>query len=361
MDSMTMTMASTTLKEVTDKHKRIFTAEWQTDAAVLLAWPHENTDWVDTLAEITACYTALVEAISRFHPVVIVAPDIEAPKLSLSHLSDRQIYFCQVETNDTWTRDYGPLTVENVDGGYKILDFAFNGWGLKFAACNDNLVTGKLHRASVLRADYENHLGFVLEGGSVDSDGNGTLLTTAECLLSPNRNGDLNRKEIENYLEASLGVNRVLWIEHGVLAGDDTDSHVDTLARMAPDDTIVYVSCMNPGDSHFKQLQLMEEDIKQFKTSDGMPYNLVALPLPDPIYGEDGERLPATYANYLVTDRALFLPVYGQPANDLLAHQIMKVVFPDREIVDIDCRALIVQHGSLHCATMQFPKTILPI
>lgn len=340
-------------------HRRL-PAEWEGNSAILLSWPHADSDWADMLDEVTRCYVELTEAISRFHPVLIVAPDIEIPKRELRHLGDRKILFCQVKTNDTWTRDFGPITVFDCDGNPLLLDFSFNGWGLKFAANYDNLVTSKLVGAKVLDSKRENHLGFVLEGGSIDSDGRGSLLTTSECLLSPNRNGDLNREEIQSELSRVLGVDRVLWIDHGYLAGDDTDSHVDTLARFAPDDTIIYVAAPSPDDEHYHQLKLMEEDISRFTTTEGRPYNMIALPMPDAVYDEEGQRLPATYANFLVTDKALFMPVYGQPQNDYLASQILKIAFPGHVIVAVNCLPLVKQHGSLHCATIQFPMELLP-
>lgn len=342
-------------------HRRM-PAEWEHSGAVLIAWPHEDTDWVYMLDDVTTCYCNLAHAIAGTgSTLVIVAPDIAVPKRHLSDIDTSRIIFCQVATNDTWARDFGPITVIDNGNKTKLIDFCFNGWGLKFAADRDNLITAKLSAASLFTAPRENHLGFVLEGGSIESDGRGTILTTSECLLSPNRNGDLSRSDIETYLHRSLGANRVLWVDHGYLAGDDTDSHIDTLARLAPHDTILYVKCDNPSDEHYNDLSLMEQDLKALRTADGLPYNLVALPMPDPIYDEDGQRLPATYANFLITDNAILLPTYGQQANDRLASQIMQIVFPDRKIVTVDCRALIRQHGSLHCVTMQLPKEILPL
>lgn len=338
-------------------------AEWEHSGAVLIAWPHSGTDWAYMLDDVTECYCNLVNAIIDSGSLpVIVAPDISIPKKHLAGIDSSRIIFCQVDTNDTWARDFGPITVTDGDNDRtRLLDFCFNGWGLKFAACLDNLINSKLSRASLFGAPLENHLGFVLEGGSIESDGRGTILTTSECLLSPNRNGDLDRTQIEQYLQSALGADRILWVDHGYLAGDDTDSHIDTLARLAPDDTILYVKCDNTADEHYTQLSLMEQDLMAMRTREGNPYNLIALPMPDPIYDEDGLRLPATYANFLITDNAILLPVYGQAANDRLAEQIMQIAFPDRRIITVDCRPLIRQHGSLHCVTMQLPKEILPI
>lgn len=240
-------------------------------------------------------------------------------------------------------------------------DFKFNAWGLKFAADKDNLITRNLYQKGALRGEYLNYLGFVLEGGSIESDGRGTLLTTSECLLSPNRNGEMSRDEIGRYLADRFNLDKVLWLDHGYLAGDDTDSHIDTLARLAPDDTIIYVGCDDTADEHYESLLAMKRQLAGMTTKEGRPFNLIELPLPDAVYDEDGMRLPATYANFLILNESVLMPSYGQPKKDLLASQILKIAFPGREIRMIDCRALIKQHGSLHCVTMQLPENTLPI
>ncbi len=333
-------------------NERRLPAEWEASDAILIAWPHENTDWAYMLDEVTRCFVDIAEAITEEMALVVVAPDIEVPKRCLAHLAGRRIVYCQVATNDTWARDFGPITC--FEGSETVLlDFKFNGWGLKFPANHDNLITSKLHSAGVLRGRRENRLGFVLEGGSIESDGSGTIMTTSECLLSPNRNGNLTRDDIECYLLKSFGARRMLWLDSGYLAGDDTDSHIDTLARLAPDDTILYVKCDNPSDEHFESLRRMEQQLKGFKTADGRPFNLIGLPMPAPIFDENGERLPATYANFLITPHSVLLPVYGQESADRVACQMMSIAFPGRTVKPIDCRPLICQHGSLHCITMQ--------
>ena len=267
------------------------------------------------------------------------------------------VRFMPCDTNDTWARDHGPITLIDPDGRPLLFDFKFNGWGLKFAADKDNLITRRTLEAGLLQGTYVNRLNFALEGGSIESDGRGTLLTTSECLLSPNRNGQMNRAEIEAYLKEQFNLRQVLWLDHGYLAGDDTDSHVDTLARLCPDDTIAYVRCTDTADEHYEALHLMEEQLKTFRTPEGKPYRLLPLPMADAIV-EDGERLPATYANFLVMNGAVLYPTYNQPANDAQAAQVLQKAFPGREVVGIDCRALIRQHGSLHCVTMQYPECV---
>lgn len=342
-------------------NNRRLPAEWEDYQAVLLAWPHEDTDWKYMLNEVTATYVDIVKAlVSSSCKVIIVAPDSTLPQCRLADVDQSNILYFNVPTNDTWARDFGVITCED-DNGIVLCDFKFNGWGLKFAANKDNLITRRMVESSLLVGRYENHLGFVLEGGSIESDGHGTVMTTSECLLSPNRNGELNRVMIEEQLGLSLGAERILWLDYGFLVGDDTDSHVDTLARLVSEDTIVYVKCDNPADVHFDALRKMEEQLKTFMTPDGKPYNLVGLPLPDPVYDENGERLPATYANFLITPKAVLLPVYGQPKKDFLAGQMLKIVFPEREIKTVDCQSLIRQHGSLHCVTMQIPYNVIPL
>lgn len=331
-------------------------AEWEAQDAVLLAWPHELTDWNYMLDEVRSCYSAIAHAVVRHSQLIVIAPDCSAAREALYDVTEDRVRYIEIDTNDTWARDFGAITTCDGDGNFIINDFKFNGWGLKFAANLDNMITRKMSETGVFNGRYNNCLGFVLEGGSIESDGHGTLLTTSECLLSPNRNGDLTREDIENRLKEVFGISHVLWLDHGELEGDDTDSHIDTLARLAPDDTIIYVGCDDCDDSHYDCLKEMERQILSFRRPDGMPYNAIALPLPDPIYDEDGSRLPATYANFLILNDAVLLPIYGQPRKDLLAQQIMKIAFPNHEIVAIDCRALIRQHGSLHCVTMQFPQ-----
>ena len=338
--------------------ERRFPAEWERHTAVLLAWPHKDTDWAYMLDEITECYISIIETITINSRVILLAPDAEVPRERLKHIDPERLIIVEVPTNDTWTRDYGPLTVTDC-GRPRLCNFQFNGWGLKFAACHDNRVTERLRDAGLLAVPVENRLDFVLEGGSVESDGRGTLLTTSHCLMAPNRNNTMSRIELERYLKDCFGLNHILWLDNGSLAGDDTDSHLDTLARLAPDNTIIYTGCQDADDEHFADLQCMADQLRGLRTRDGLPYNLVELPLPDPIFDDEGNRLPATYTNYLVDDRTLIMPTYRQPDKDTLAARMLKISFPNHELLTVDCVPLIKQHGSLHCATMQlYPDTI---
>ena len=332
-------------------------AEWENPKAILMAYPNRHTDWDYILPEARSQFDAIINALldGREFLWLIADPEDLPPDIKNRIEENEGRVITDVPYNDTWTRDYGPLTVTDPESRYLELDFGFNGWGLKFAADKDNLVNYimalKGYRESALA---RNCRGFVLEGGSVESDGRGTILTTARCLCSPNRNGGLDKPAAEAMLKDYLQAERVLWLDYGFLEGDDTDSHVDTLARLAPEDTIVYVAPPeDAADVHHAELTRMRRQLEGFRTKDGKPYRLIPLPFPDPIHDEEGNRLPATYANYLVTGWNLYLPTYGQPEKDTRAREAVQKAFPEHRIYSVDCRTLIKQHGSLHCSTMQ--------
>ena len=330
-------------------------AEWEPQDAILVAWPHRGTDWNYMLDEAQACFKNVVAAVAREMRVVVVAPHPDEVMALLGDIDNVDNIICQaIDTNDTWARDFGPISV--VDGGNKLmLDFKFNAWGMKFAADCDNLVTSRLQARGVFKAPLVNYRDLVLEGGSIETDGNGTVLTTTCCLTAPNRNDALSREQLEQELLDRLGCVKMLWLDHGALSGDDTDGHIDTLARFAPDGVILYCGCDNPEDEHYEPLMKMEEDLKQMTDAEGNPYHLIKLPQPDAMYDEIS-RLPATYANFLVMNHQVLVPVYGQPENDVKACELIGQAFPGRKIKGIDCQPLICQHGSLHCATMQLPE-----
>lgn len=331
-------------------------AEWENQGCVLLAWPHENTDWAYILPEARRCIADIVRSITEGGLcVALVGPsEFCLPSIAEQNFDPMRVKFFDIPTNDTWARDFGPVTVES-EGRLLPLDFKFNGWGLKFAADKDNLITSRLDALGFFNSGIENRLNFVLEGGSIESDGENTLLTTSECLLSPNRNGQWNRTQIADYLRSAFGLNHILFLDHGALIGDDTDSHIDTLARLAPHDTIIYCGPGEPDNPNHAELAKMKEELMTLRTPSGQPYNLIELPLPDAIE-IDGEILPATYANFLITPTRILMPIYGQKRKDFLAAQTLKISFPDHEICGIDCIPLIRQHGSLHCVTMQLPE-----
>ena len=335
---------------------RSFAAEWDPQDGVLIAWPHAGTDWAYMLDEVTACYIEMAHAILQDdEQLVIVAPDGNEVRNALGNDVDwKRVTIVELPTNDTWVRDYGPITVQH-DEKMAHADFTFNAWGMKFAADCDNLVTSRLNEQGIFKLPLLNCRDLVLEGGAIETDGAGTVMTTTCCLTAPNRNDALTRGQLEAELLHRLGCDKMVWVDHGGLTGDDTDGHIDTLARFAPGGIILYTGCDDPEDEQYEPLMMMEEDLKHLTDANGNPYRLIRLPQPDAIYDEIS-RLPATYANFLVTNHQVLVPVYGQPANDIRACELIGQAFPERNVVAIDCRALICQHGSLHCATMQLPK-----
>jgi len=332
-----------------------FPAEWTSQSAVLLTWPHRDTDWKNNLHEVIPCFVSIAKEITKREKLIIVCRSVEEVKHDLGDTDCSRIIFREIRSNDTWARDHGPLSIF-VNNIPCLLDFTFNGWGLKFPANHDNQITRQLYGSKVFSSEtvYQNMLHAVLEGGSIETDGEGTILTTSHCLLSANRNDYKSKEEIADYLSMIFGANRMLWLNHGYLAGDDTDSHIDTLARFCNPETIAYVQCTDPDDEHFEELSRMENELRKFKTLSGKPYRLIPLPMTEPVYDE-GERLPATYANFLIINGAVLLPFYNSPLDETAKQQLQKA-FPEREIIGINCLSLIKQHGSLHCVTMQLPE-----
>lgn len=296
-------------------------------------------------------FVAIAMTIARFETCLIICDEIDRVRSYFE--SDHNIFFVQAESDDTWARDCSGITVlEN--GKPTVIDFTFTGWGNKFDATLDNALTSKV--AEYYGANsIKQH--FILEGGAIESNGEGLLLTTTECLLNPNRNVNLTQKgEIESVLQTNLGIQKTLWLDHGYLSGDDTDSHIDTLARFTDTDTIVYVQCQNEEDEHFEALSQMEQELQTLRDLNDEPFTLIPLPMTDPIY-YDKERLPATYANFLILNGAVIAPTYSDRHDDEALATLQKV-FPDRKVVGVECSVLIRQHGSLHCVTMQFPEAV---
>ena len=339
------------------KRQLFMPAEWHRLQMVQLTWPHEGTDWNYMLPEVEECYMELAKAISSRVQLLVVAPDTEKVRVTLEKCGAKMnnIIMFQCDTNDTWARDHAFITILG-DNVPHYVDFCFNGWGRKFEASLDNAINGKLYDAGIVKGEYEDCTSFVLEGGSIESDGKGTILTTSQCLLAPHRNQPMGKEDIEKCLKKMLHAERILWLNHGNLIGDDTDGHVDTVARLAPNDTIVYMQCTDENDAQYKDLKAMEDEIASLRTAEDKPYRMIALPSPAPIYDEDGERLPATYANFLIMNNCVLYPTYAQEENDRDPAVALSKAFPTHEIVGIDCRALIKQHGSLHCVTMQYPR-----
>ena len=341
-------------------------AEWERQDGVQLTWPHCDTEWYE-LEKVLGCYVEIAYNILRFEKLIIATRDIEECKSDISRISAQKgldididrIALYETPLNDTWARDHGGISVWGDEGEKYLYDFVFNGWGLKFASNLDNRITRNIFDAGAFAGDVMgvDMRPYVLEGGSIDSDGCGTMLTTTECLCSVNRNEYLSKEEIEEELCGAFGLQRILWLDHGTIIGDDTDSHVDILARFCSPDTIAYMQCTDPDDPHYEPLALMERQLREFRTLEGKRYNLIPLPLPEPLYLDD-YRLPASYANFLIVNGGVLLPGAGSPMDEV-ARKRLQEAFPDREVVVIDCRPLLSGHGSLHCITMQFPEGFL--
>ena len=335
-----------------------FPAEWEPQSAVLVAWPHAGTDWADRLETVESTYVALVAAITRFETALVCVANAEVEARALGLLAAAadlsRVKFERLDYDDTWLRDSGPITLR--DGNrLRLLDFHFTAWGGKFEAGRDDQIVATLSDRGVFGEARRERIDFALEGGAIETDGEGTLLSTWRCLHE--RHPGLDRQQVTGRLQGWLEQRRTLWLEHGYLEGDDTDAHIDTLARFASADSIVYQGCQDPGDAHHAELQAMAAELADFKQADGKPYRLFELPWPQPIL-DRGRRLAASYANFLIVNSAVLAPVYGDRADDA-AMAVLQSAFPGREIVAVPCLPLIWQNGSLHCLTMQLPQGLI--
>ena len=312
-------------------------AEWEKQELIFLSLPHENTDWKPYLGEILDAYERLVAAIVPFQKVVLICPDEGIFRERFAKFDN--VEFVKIDTDDTWIRDYGMIDVQD---GEKIVsyDFKFNAWGDKFESSKDNAVN--LELAKRFKSDLRS-IDLVLEGGSIDFNGHGTLLTTQKCLLNDNRNAHLNKEQIEARLKELFGLDRVIWLKNGFIKGDDTDSHVDTLARFIAHDTIAYASCDDPADEHFEELAAMKKELE----STG--FKLVSLPLPKAkFYG--GKRLGCTYANFIFINGAVIVPTYNDD-NDKIVLERLARELPNHKIIGVDSLVFVRQNGSLHCSS----------
>ena len=341
-----------------------FPAEWEPQAAILIAWPNAETDWAERLAGVEETYIALVAAITRFQRVIICVADDDVEtyaemRLRSNRIDMDRVRFVTVPYDDTWLRDSGPITLRD-NAGFRLLDFRFTGWGGKYGASDDDRLVERLTEQDVFATQDRQTIDFALEGGAIETDGQGSLLTTWQCLHE--RHPDASREELADKLAGWLQQDRVLWLDHGALEGDDTDAHIDTLARFAARDAIVFQACDDQADSHYADLKAMADEIAALHTRDGKPYRLFPLPWAKPVIdvGADGNprRLAASYANFLIVNGAVLMPAYNDEA-DAAAAAVLAEAFPDREIVQVPCRPLIWQNGSLHCITMQLPEGLV--
>lgn len=334
-----------------------FPAEWHSQDAILITWPHKMSAWQPTLPSVRETYIDLTSTLSHHQDIIIqlhTSIDLENLLVDLAKVDTNlsRCHFVRINSNDTWARDHGPISVTK-NGRPHLLDFKFNGWGNKFESHLDNNLNQQMRPLNIFpsieRVDW------VFEGGSIESDGQGTLLTTTQCLLNTNRNGTISRKQVEQKLAQFFGSTNILWLTHGELAGDDTDAHIDTLARFAPNDAIIYQGCRDDSDEHYSGLNAMKKELESFRNRQDQPYRLYELPLPKPKYAADGHRLPATYANFLITNKLVLVPTYEDPSDEI-ALNIIRSAFPDHSVTGIPSSPLIEEHGSLHCITMQLSK-----
>ena len=323
-------------------------AEFKKQSFTQIIFPHKNSDWIEYLDEAQENFINIINAIIKYQKCLVVCDNVQSVKSRFE--PNPNLYFVEYQSDDTWARDCSALSILE-DGDIKLLDFTFTGWGGKFEASKDNLLSSSIqkHYSKEMRT-----VDFILEGGGVESNGNGLILTTAECMLNKNRNSDYTKEQVTAKLKEEFGAKEILYLNHGYLAGDDTDSHIDTLARFISQNQIMYVKCSDKDDEHYQELSLMEEELQSLAKEHN--FELIPLPMSEAIYFEE-ERLPATYANFLFVNNAILLPIYGVK-EDKEAVEIFEKTFQDREIVPINCKTLIKQHGSLHCVTMNFPKLV---
>jgi agmatine deiminase len=326
-------------------------AEWERHEATWLVWPHNEDHWPGNFSPIPYVYVEIVRAIKRSEKVFICVNDVAMEQHARVLLQpDDAIRFFHIPTNASWSRDHGPIFVKDEEGQLLITDWIFHSWGEKYPPWDlDDVVpqrVGEILNIPLIAP------GIVLEGGSIDVNGKGTLLTTEQCLLNRNRNPQLNRAEIEQYLEKYLGAANVLWLKEGII-GDDTDGHIDDIARFVNKRTVVCVIEQNRSDENYEILKRNHDDLQKMRDQDGHLLEIAELPMPDPVFYEKN-RLPASYANFYITNGTVLVPTF-RCAQDHTAIDIFEKLFPDREIVGIDCVDLVWGLGTIHCSTQQQP------
>ncbi len=342
-------------------------AEWWAHRATWLVWPHNTETWPGRLEAVERSFARMVRALVEGEAVWIVRPPALEPEAIWARLEEAgvarhaPVRFVAWPSDDSWVRDTGPTVVirertpEGPEAGPRFerahIDWRFNAWGGKYPPWDaDDALAGRM-------ADWlgEKRIepGIVCEGGSIEVDGRGTLLTTEQCLLNPNRNPALGREQIEARLREALGIERVLWLGEGI-CGDDTDGHIDDIARFVDPDTIV--AAVEPERNHPNHAPLAEnlERLRRFRTKDGRPYRVIELPQPPDVRGPDGELLPASYANFYIANAAVLVPAY-EPEADARARAVLARCFPNRRLVMIPSRDLVLGLGSVHCLTQQVP------
>ena len=292
-------------------------AQWEKQESIIVVFPTNHKDWQHSLKEIQQSYIEFIDTLKKFQTCEVIYDDIE--------------------TDDTWIRDFGAIDVF-IDGKLESYNFKFNAWGEKFEYSHDDRFNETYYRKNLQNID------FVLEGGSIESNGDGVMLSTAKCIFNTNRNPSYSKEDIAKKLKNIFGLKELIVLEYGSLVGDDTDSHIDTLARFIDKETIVYAKCYDKNDEHFEELQRMEKELKQTR------FKLIPLPLPSAKF-YNNRRLPATYLNFIFINKALIVPTY-RDKNDEKVLEILKKHIKDREVIGVDASVFIRENGSLHCSSI---------
>jgi agmatine deiminase len=327
--------------------------EWNQHKATWLSWPHNiSNTWYEGLADIHQVFGLMISHLSQdeevhIHVAGMDMENIARKAIAQFKLNESNIFFHYFPTNDSWVRDHGPIFVKNENNEKVILDWEYNAWGGKYPAEKDNLIPSLIGKYLNINTIKPN---IILEGGSIDVNGAGVVLTTTSCLLNPNRNAKLTQKEIENYLKKYLGVNEVWWLGEGI-AGDDTDGHIDDITRFVNAHTIVTTLESNPNDINYLALQHNYTLLQKYNEKRDSPFQIISLPMPDAVYYES-ERLPASYANFYIANKKVLVPTYACE-KDKLALQILSDLFPQHQVIGIPFEKCILGLGSIHCLTQQ--------
>ncbi|MBI4995248.1 agmatine deiminase family protein [Candidatus Peregrinibacteria bacterium] len=324
-------------------------AEWEPHQGTWLAWPHNLDHWPGKFEKIPPVYAKIVNALLEGGEEVFICVNDEEMERSARKILPQKVKFFQIPTNASWSRDHGPIFVRDKTGKLIIEDWIFNAWGDQWPHDKDDIVPQKI--AEQLKLPLVQP-GIVLEGGSIDVNGKGLLLTTTQCLLNKNRNPHLTQKQIEKYLRDYLGAEKILWLEEGII-GDDTSGHIDDIARFTDEKTIVAAVEENPKDENYKILKKNFEDLKNMTDQNGKPFKIVPIPMPEPVICE-GQRLPASYINFYIANKAVLVPIF-RGKNDARALKILAELFLTRKIIGIDCVDLVWGLGTIHCLTQQQP------
>ena len=331
-------------------------AEWEPQEAVWISWPHREDLWQGGLAELTERYGALCAAIAeqaevRINAAASLHPGIEAV---LRRSGVQRFRLFDHETNDVWCRDHGPIFVQRRGGGMQVADWAFNAWGGKFSPWDkDNAVPERIANSLSLPRLSSS---FFLEGGAIEGNGEGLLLTTEAVLLNPNRNPWASKQDLEAELHRMLGVTSVFWLGKGI-EGDDTDGHIDDMVRFTAPDAVLSITEPNPHSPHYCNLAENNERLQDLRTADGHRVEVIPLHMPQPLVAEDWrlEQLPASYANFLICNGAVIVPIFMHPREDDRALGIIRECFPGKKVIGLDARRLVLEGGAIHCITQQQP------